>query len=117
MKNKKIISAILSLVIGSGLLSTIPVNTVGFSIKGDVTADGVFDTTDVVLLQKWLLAVPDTHLENWQAVNLCNDNKLNVFDLFPSSRHLPKHRSAYASHRAAKASPFRPSDRPADTSA
>lgn len=88
MKNKKIISAILSFVICSGLLPALPVNAVGFNIKGDVNADGVFDLADVVLLQKWLLAVPDTHLENWQAADLCNDNKLDVFDLCLMKREL-----------------------------
>ena len=65
-----------------------PVNAVGFSIRGDVNADGAFDIADVVLLQKWLLAVPDTHLENWQAADLCKDNRLDVFDLSLMKREL-----------------------------
>lgn len=51
------------------------------SIEGDVNCDGEVTVTDLVLLKKWLLAVPDTHLENWQAADLCKDNKLDVFDL------------------------------------
>lgn len=47
----------------------------------DVNMDGSFNVADVVLLQKWLLAVPDTHLPNWKAADLCEDDKLNVFDL------------------------------------
>ena len=50
-------------------------------IKGDVNADGKFDTADVVLLQKWLLAVPDTKLKNPKAADLIDDNRLDVFDL------------------------------------
>lgn len=50
-------------------------------IMGDVNDDGVFSVSDVVLLQKWLLAVPDTHLENWRAANFCDDDRLDVFDL------------------------------------
>lgn len=50
-------------------------------IKGDVNADGKFDITDVVLLQKWILAVPDTKLANWKAGDLCEDNQIDVFDL------------------------------------
>ncbi len=50
-------------------------------IMGDVNDDGVFSVSDVVLLQKWLLAVPDTHLANWKAADFCEDNKLDVFDL------------------------------------
>lgn len=58
------------------------------SIEGDVNCDGEVNITDVVLLQKWLLAVPDTHLENWQAIDLCKDNRLDVFDLCLLKRKL-----------------------------
>lgn len=57
-------------------------------IKGDVNADGLFDIADVVLLQKWLLAVPDTHLPQWRAADLCNDERLDVFDLCLMKREL-----------------------------
>ena len=88
MIKRKIISALLAVSVGSAMLSALPVNAEGFSIKGDVNADGVFDVADVVLLQKWLLAVPDTHLENWQAADLCKDNRLDVFDLCLMKREL-----------------------------
>ena len=57
-------------------------------LMGDVNNDGEFNVADVVLLQKWLLAVPDTHLANWKAVDFCNDNVLNVFDLCLMKREL-----------------------------
>ncbi len=50
-------------------------------IKGDVNADGEFNISDLVLLQKWLLAVPDTELLNWKAGDLCKDERLDVFDM------------------------------------
>ena len=50
-------------------------------VQGDVNDDGILDMADVVLLQKWLLAVPDTHLPNWKAADLCKDDRLDVFDL------------------------------------
>lgn len=50
-------------------------------IMGDVNNDGAFSVSDVVLLQKWLLAVPDTNLDNWKAANFCKDDRLDVFDL------------------------------------
>lgn len=56
--------------------------------NGDVNDDGEFNVADAVLLQKWLLAVPDTHLANWKAVDFCNDNKLDVFDLCLMKREL-----------------------------
>ena len=49
--------------------------------SGDVNGDGIVSVSDVILLQKWLLAVPNTHLPCWQAADMCTDNKLNVFDL------------------------------------
>ena len=61
-----------------------------FLPKGDVNADGYFTVADVVLLQKWLLAVPDTKLANWQAGDFCNDNRLDVFDLCLMKQELLK---------------------------
>ena len=57
-------------------------------IKGDVNGDGELNITDVVLLQKWLLAVPNTHLSQWQAADLCKDERLDVFDLCLMKREL-----------------------------
>ena len=57
-------------------------------MMGDVNDDGSFNVSDVVLLQKWLLAVPDTHLANWKAADFCEDNKLDVFDLCLMKRAL-----------------------------
>ena len=57
-------------------------------IMGDVNGDGSFGVSDVVLLQKWLLAVPDTHLANWKAADFCDDDRLDVFDLTLMKRAL-----------------------------
>ncbi|HQM02598.1 MAG TPA: dockerin type I domain-containing protein [Ruminococcus flavefaciens] len=57
---------------------------------GDVNDDGEFNVADAVLLQKWLLAVPDTHLVDWKAADFCNDNVLNVFDLCLMKQELTK---------------------------
>lgn len=51
------------------------------TIKCDVNADGIFSISDVATLQKWLLTVPDTELIDYKAVDLCEDGKLDVFDL------------------------------------
>ena len=50
-------------------------------VKGDVNGDGEFSISDVVLFQKWLLAVPDTELADWKSADLCEDDDLDVFDL------------------------------------
>lgn len=57
-------------------------------IMGDINNNGAFNVSDVVLLQKWLLAVPDTHLENWKAADFCEDNRIDVFDLTLMKRAL-----------------------------
>lgn len=53
----------------------------GETVSGDVNADGVFDLADVVLFQKWLLAVPNTKMENWTEADFIDDGQLNVLDL------------------------------------
>ena len=50
-------------------------------IIGDVNADGALTISDVVLLQKWLRAVPDTQLADWKAADFNEDQSLNGFDL------------------------------------
>lgn len=51
------------------------------AVIGDVNADGTFSIADALLLEKWLLAVPDTELADWKAGDLCEDGRLNAFDL------------------------------------
>ena len=54
-------------------------------IEGDVNADSVIDA---ILLQKWLLAVPDAALTDWKAADLCEDNIINEIDLHLLKRML-----------------------------
>ncbi len=56
------------------------------NIKGDVNADGIFNTADAVMLQKWLANTGD--ITNKSVANLCEDSKLNVFDLCAMKREL-----------------------------
>ena len=49
------------------------------TVEGDVNADGVFDLSDLVMLQKWLLG--DGTLTNWNAGDLQKDGSLNGYDL------------------------------------
>jgi len=51
------------------------------SASGDVNNNGVLNISDIVLFQKWLLAVPDVRLSNWESADMNNDNQLNAFDL------------------------------------
>lgn len=56
--------------------------------SGDVNGDGELNIADIVLFQKWLLANPDAKLVNWKAADLCEDGKLDVFDLCLMRRKL-----------------------------
>ncbi|MCQ2417470.1 MAG: family 16 glycosylhydrolase [Oscillospiraceae bacterium] len=49
-------------------------------IQGDINIDGQFNISDVILLQKWLLAFPDTSLGNWKAGDFNDDYVLNTLD-------------------------------------
>ena len=51
------------------------------TIRGDVNADGEFSAADLVLMQEWLLAKPGARLADWKAGDLCEDGKLDMFDL------------------------------------
>ncbi len=57
-------------------------------VKGDVNNDGVFNVADLIMMQKWLLAVPDTTLANWKAGDLYENDRLDVFDLCLMKREL-----------------------------
>ncbi|MCR4644633.1 MAG: heparinase II/III family protein [Oscillospiraceae bacterium] len=58
------------------------------TMQGDVNGDGVFDVTDVVLLQRWLHVAPDAHLADWKAADFNDDDVLDVFDLALMKRSL-----------------------------
>ena len=49
-------------------------------VKGDVNGDGQLAVSDLVELQKWLLACPDAKLDNWSAADLYNDDRIDVYD-------------------------------------
>ena len=53
-------------------------------VKGDANADGSFDISDLVMLQNWLLTAGD--LTDWQAADLCEDGRIDVFDLVMMKR-------------------------------
>ena len=49
------------------------------AIVGDVNADGMFDISDVVMMQKWLVC--SGNLTDWKAGDISHDNIINVFDM------------------------------------
>lgn len=49
-------------------------------VKGDVNVDGACTVSDLMLLQKWLLSEPEVVLADWEAGDLCQDGRLDVWD-------------------------------------
>lgn len=58
------------------------------NVAGDVNADGSFSVADVVMLQKWLLNAGS--LPNWEVADLCEDGRIDVFDLVVMKREILK---------------------------
>lgn len=58
------------------------------NIKGDANNDGKVSVTDAVMLQEWLLGSGE--LTCWQNVDLCEDDRIDVFDLCLLKRMLVK---------------------------
>ena len=56
--------------------------------SGDANGDGFFAIADAVVLDKWLLGKPDANIADWKQLDLCRDNKLNVFDLIAMKQKL-----------------------------
>ena len=50
------------------------------AVIGDVNKDGSFTIADAVMLQQWLLNVPDATLTDWKSADLCDDGIIDVFD-------------------------------------
>ncbi len=55
-------------------------------VRGDVNADGALTVADVVMLQKWLICAGN--ITDWQAGDLCEDDRLDAFDLCIMKREL-----------------------------
>ena len=94
MKKTRITAAVIAMLIAGNtaasnifpdnkhLTSANAVSTAGSGIvSGDVNADGDFNIADILLLQKWLLAVPDTVIADWKSADFCADDRLNTYDL------------------------------------
>jgi len=77
---KRIISLLSAIGLCFAGISTNLVLAVDETVKGDANGDERFTIADVVIFRKWLLGVPNTELANWQAVDLNNDGKLDLFD-------------------------------------
>lgn len=63
-------------------------------LSGDINSDGEFNVADVAVFQRWLLGDSfcgdDIKLNNWKAADLCNDGRLDVFDLCIMKQELLK---------------------------
>ena len=50
------------------------------TLRGDVNADGSVTVADLVLMQKYLLGDKSAELADWKAGDLCEDDRVDVFD-------------------------------------
>lgn len=50
-------------------------------LRGDVNADGIFNLSDAVLFQKWIINAPGARLDDWKAADLTGDGWLDSIDL------------------------------------
>ncbi len=75
--------------------ATVSYNSYGTELKllGDVNLDGEVTVSDVVMLQKWLVKSGD--LTCWQNADLCEDGKINVFDLCLLKRKVMENMQSY----------------------
>lgn len=81
MKRKKLTAVILSAIIyGLSAVSPLTSNADNCLINGDVNGDDVFNVSDVVAFQKWLLAETNA-LDNGKSADFNEDDMLDVFDL------------------------------------
>jgi len=63
-------------------------NFVSTVIKGDANNDKTVDISDAVMLQKWLLG--SGSLTNWKNVDLCEDGRIDVFDMIEMRKLIVK---------------------------
>lgn len=57
-------------------------------IKGDANNDKTVDVSDAVMLQEWLLG--SGNLTNWKNVDLCEDGRIDVFDIIELCKLITK---------------------------
>ena len=73
-------SAIISVINEKFDVVQLRVSVVQAKVIGDCNDDGALSIADAVMLQSWLLGRTRT-LPNWKAADLCEDNRLDVFDM------------------------------------
>ena len=73
-------NAIISVINSESDVVQLKVKVVPPMVKGDCNSDGEANIADAVMLQKWLLG-NTKELTNWRAVDLCEDGRIDVFDM------------------------------------
>ncbi|MDE5556569.1 MAG: dockerin type I repeat-containing protein [Ruminococcus sp.] len=90
---KRTIVAVISTVLSAVGVMGMTVSADVDSIMGDVNADGRFTIADVTLFQSWIMG-NDVTLNNYQAVDFCEDGILDVFDLCMMKKELLNYNSS-----------------------
>ena len=97
-QSKRIITSVIATVLSAvGMMGmTVSADVVDNSsdnVMGDVNADGKFTIADVTLFQSWIMG-NDVTLNNYQAVDFCEDGILDVFDLCMMKKELLTYNSS-----------------------
>ena len=69
-------------------LEHLKINNSSGNVAGDVNADGKFNLSDVVLLQKWLFVDTSVTLLDWKAADFYADDVIDICDLILMKRRL-----------------------------
>ncbi|MDE6502653.1 MAG: dockerin type I repeat-containing protein [Ruminococcus sp.] len=88
-KSKRIITSVIATVLSAVSMvgMTVCADNSDDIIMGDANADGRFTIADVTLFQNWLMGNNVT-LNNYQAVDFCEDGVLDIFDLCMMKKEL-----------------------------
>ncbi|WP_024860573.1 dockerin type I repeat-containing protein [Ruminococcus flavefaciens] len=60
-------------------------------VPGDVNGDYEFNVADIVALQRYILHMPESNINDWYMADLCEDGEINIFDLVVMRRELLRH--------------------------
>lgn len=81
MSKKRILAAAMSFCMAAPMCALMAPASVSadITIMGDANNDGEFTIADAVMTQKWILGSGE--LTNWENVDFCKDNVIDIFDL------------------------------------
>lgn len=59
---------------------SVTVESVAENIKGDVNGNNVVNIIDLIIMQKWMMSMPDAEIKDTASADLNEDGKINIID-------------------------------------